>query len=597
MSAQPKPNFSWRSEPVEHPNSRQEAPRQTYPTPEYELSHLLSRPHASAAEDIKPTPDRGGSWSVPWFLEVVAILFSVACMVGVIYILMYMKDQPLSKWPYDLNLNSTIAVLITALKSSLMLAVASCISQSKWLYFKKRRARVQQFDKFDEASRGPLGAVKLLWSFRSPFHLAWVGAVITIVILGVDTFAQQVIKFDSRTDPVDNNGTALFMITDTYDGGARVQDQSFTPTQAKASTVDTSMQGAIYRGLYNTASSQPFNCSSQCVWPNIARSLAIASQCEDVTTRALDTLTHTTFSNGTHHQRVVTPGNITLIYANGPTSWNPVIVVSAKDLTPKRFNEGVAYTPEFVRVGILRMRDSIKEERDYWYLGSNVTEIFECTVRFTAYEYSDIRTEGSELAIGKTKETALGLGYKYDMNTTKHTWHAVFNQTQGTSFSIATPDMGALADFFTTDRFSGSIFDGETPPPSSGMGAAFLKGNIPAVFDNMARSMTDHLRSGYGNVQPIKGKTLVAVTIVHVYWVWLSLPLGVLILAILLFVATVWGSWDSRGQLWKSSVVAALYHHIAPGTDSGAVLFTDVRSTKQLEKLAEETSLIYRQGQ
>ncbi|KAK8074569.1 hypothetical protein PG997_009232 [Apiospora hydei] len=354
------------------------------------------------------------------------------------------------------------------------------------------------------------------------------------------------------------------------------------------------MQGAIYRGLYNTASSQPFNCSSQCVWPSIARSLGFASQCEDVTAKSLSTLKHTSFSNGTHSQQVVTPGNITLNYMNSPSSFNPVIVVAAKDLTPKRFNAGTVYTPEFVRVGILRMRDTITDEHDYWFLGANVTEIFECTVRFTTYEYSDIRTAGSKLAIGNTKETGLGLGYKYDMDTRKNRWFAVFNQTQNMSpFTIGTADMGALADFYTTNRFSGSIFDGESPPASSGMGTAFLKGNIPAVFDNMAQSMTDHLRSGYSNVQPVSGKTLVSVTIVRVYWVWLSLPLGVLALAVLLLVATIWSSWGSRDQLWKSSVVAALYHNVAAGTGSGGVLYTDLQSMKHLDKLAEETSLIY----
>ncbi|KAK7962826.1 uncharacterized protein PG986_003651 [Apiospora aurea] len=566
MNTQSKPQMSMRSEPVEYSSQFQQyAPGHAFPTPEYEL---LSRSQdgdsiKAAAKERRPCC----SQSPAWLLEILAISASVGCMIGVVVILAQMKDQPLSTWTVVLNLNSSIAVLITALKSTAMLAVASCISQNKWQFFKRRRARLQQLDTFDEASRGPLGACRLLWSLRCRFDIALVGAVITIVVLGVDTFAQQVIKFEQRVDPVENNGTALFMVTDTYDGGARSREQSNIPTVAKASTVDTAMQGAIYRGLYNTASSQPFNCSSQCVWPSIARSLGFASQCEDVTAKSLATLKHTAFSNGTHSQQ---------------------------DLTPKRFNAGTVYTPEFVRVGILRMRDTITDEHDYWFLGANVTEIFECTVRFTTYEYSDIRTAGSKLAIGNTKETGLGLGYKYDMDTRKNRWFAVFNQTENMSpFTIGTADMGALADFYTTNRFSGSIFDGESPPASSGMGTAFLKGNIPAVFDNMAQSMTDHLRSGYSNVQPVSGNTLVSVTIVRVYWVWLSLPLGVLALAVLLLVATIWTSWDSRGQLWKSSVVAALYHNVAPGTGSGGVLYTDLQGVKHLDKLAEETTLIY----
>ncbi|KAK8008205.1 hypothetical protein PG991_010756 [Apiospora marii] len=607
MADRSKPHMSMRAEPVEylsHLQTQDDTARQFSPGPgQYEL---LSKSHddVSGAGANGARDDRPPSWTA-WHLEIWSILGSIACMIGVVVILSRMKDQPLSNWTIILNLNSTIAVLITALKSWAMLAVASCLSQGKWMFFRKKRASLRQLDIFDDASRGPLGALRLFWALRRRLDFALIGAFVTVVVMGVDTFAQQLIRFESRVDPVDNNGTASFMVSDSYYGGARAGNGGMTPTAPTASTVDTAMQGAIYRGLYNTASSPPFKCSSQCQWNLTARSLGFTSHCEDVTTQAMATLNQTHFPNGTLFQTVTTPGNINLTYINGRTSFHPVAVVSAADITTKGYNQktGEAYAPEFARIGVLRMRELRNEtEEYYWYLGANVSEVVECTVKFTTFEYTDMRTAGSELAVRDTREVPLGRGYRYDEDHERRTWYAYFNQTDDmpanrtqdkAQFRIATPDMGALSEFFTSTRFSGSIYDGESALPSEGLGIAFMNGNIPAVFANMTQSMTDHLRSGYGTVQAVRGQTLVPVTVVRVYWVWLSLPIGVLALSTLFLGITIWDSWGCRSTLWKSSVVAALYHKVASGTGSGGVLFTDLQSVKQMEKISKETSLVY----
>ncbi|KAK6859502.1 hypothetical protein PG995_003138 [Apiospora arundinis] len=608
MASQSKPQMSMTGVPIDYPSYSHDAPRRNPSLSEYEL---LSRPQDGGPTVVggapyPPSSHGRRSCCSAWTLEALSIFGSICCMVGVIAILALMKDQPLTNWTIPINLNSTIAILITALKSWAMLAVASCISQNKWMFFRKKRAQLKKLDVFDEASRGPLGSFRLMFSLGGRFDIALIGAFITIVVLGVDAFAQQVLTFDSRIDPVDNNGTAHFMVSNMYDGGAKAPGAVMTHTAPEASTIDTAMQGAIYRGLYSSESSSPFACSSQCVWPTTYRSLGFASQCEDVTTQTMANLTHAT--NGSHTQSMTTPGGVKLNYLVSPTSFYPVVVVGAKDLISEA-SKGARkeiYMPEFVRVGILRLRNSSMEESNFWYLGANVSEVIECTVRFTAYDYSNISTAGSKLAVGKTTPVPLGEGSIIAKERDDNRYFAGFNQasdpafnktgTGGTpQFKIGTLDMGALSGFFTSNRFSGSMFDGESPPKDAGgMGQAFLKGNIPGVFANMTQSMTDHLRSGYSNVENVKGQTLVSVTIVRVHWVWLALPVGVLALATLFLIITIWDSWGSRGQLWKSSVVAALYHKVAYGDQSGSgVLYTDLQSVKQLDELARGTSLTY----
>lgn len=235
MASQSKPHMSLVSVPLEDRGLSQDRPRWNQYSSEYEL---LSRPKdggPSVTAAGATTQDEDSGTGTAWLLEQMSILASAACLVGVIYILIRMENQPLASWPLGfLNLNSSIAVLVTALKSWAMLVVAACLSQSKWTFFRKRRAPLHQLDVIDEASRGPLGAARLVWSLRCGFrrgHIALLGALITIVMLGIDTFAQQVITFDSRLDPVDNNGTALFMVTDTYDGGAKAPGAVATVTE------------------------------------------------------------------------------------------------------------------------------------------------------------------------------------------------------------------------------------------------------------------------------------------------------------------------------------------------------------------------------
>lgn len=123
----------------------------------------------------------------------------------------------------QISLNATIAALITAAKSTAMLSVAACISQWKWAYFRSKRRRLADLDIIEEASRGPLGSVQMLTSVT--WGLGTLGAIVTIVALGIDTFAQQVISTDAVTRWTDD-GTASFGLAHSYNGSARTLEEN-----------------------------------------------------------------------------------------------------------------------------------------------------------------------------------------------------------------------------------------------------------------------------------------------------------------------------------------------------------------------------------
>lgn len=102
-----------------------------------------------------------------------------------------------------------------------MLSVAACIGQWKWVYYRSKARKLEDFDTLEEAARGPYGSLLLL--FKIPWGgLATLGAVVTILALGIDTFAQQVISRDTITIWVDEEGSAAFSLANNYSGGAQM---------------------------------------------------------------------------------------------------------------------------------------------------------------------------------------------------------------------------------------------------------------------------------------------------------------------------------------------------------------------------------------
>lgn len=65
----------------------------------------------------------------------------------------------------QITINIVISLFATIMKSGLIVPVAAGISQLKWNWF-YRGHPVTDFQLFDSAKQGPLGAVTLLWSLR-----------------------------------------------------------------------------------------------------------------------------------------------------------------------------------------------------------------------------------------------------------------------------------------------------------------------------------------------------------------------------------------------------------------------------------------------
>jgi len=90
-------------------------------------------------------------------------------MAAIIFILLYFDGQPLPSWPHKVTLNSILALLTTVAKAGLMIPIGAAIGQLKWIWFAEKERPLADFQTFDEASRGPIGGLKLIGRLRGMY--------------------------------------------------------------------------------------------------------------------------------------------------------------------------------------------------------------------------------------------------------------------------------------------------------------------------------------------------------------------------------------------------------------------------------------------
>jgi hypothetical protein len=97
-----------------------------------------------------------------WLLEIISWILSAICMGAIIGVLIFLKDEKLPKWPLGLTLNAYIAVLSKISSAALLLPTSEALGQLKWSWFQRDSKKMWDFEIFDNASRGPWGAILLL---------------------------------------------------------------------------------------------------------------------------------------------------------------------------------------------------------------------------------------------------------------------------------------------------------------------------------------------------------------------------------------------------------------------------------------------------
>jgi hypothetical protein len=98
---------------------------------------------------------------------------------------------------------------------------------------------------------------------------------------------------------------------------------------------------------------------------------------------------------------------------------------------------------------------------------------------------------------------------------------------------------------------------------------------IPSVglgnlLQNISISITNLMRNVDNTTAPAVGQVWNTETIVHVRWIWFIYPIAVIVLTLLFLVATIVQSSTQHIKVWKSSILAVLFHGFDPVYDSSS---------------------------
>ncbi|KAM0428470.1 hypothetical protein ACHAPT_006830 [Fusarium lateritium] len=538
----------------------------------YEPTHVYDvdseSPHPTSGE-YKRSRIRGKGWA----LEVLTLLASLGLLAGIAAIFWLFDDELLEDWKAPLTINTAISTLATLCSAAFMHGVAEFIGQLKWLHFKTGSQELVHLQKFDEASRGPLGSIKFL---TVTWNLATLGAFITIASKSFGPLAQQVVQLELRNlSRPDANATFGYA----HEYNRKVPPSAWANHWAESIPQDAKMQSAILQGLYGINTIPSFNCPGACSWNESYITIGFKSECKNVTQETLRTETCSEFGRICN---MTTPGGLHISTRHADTDMQTNLYMNTTSsgkgasadtsLVPEGF-------PEIARFAIYRSTSS----DNFDALNINITD---CTLTLTAYEYSNAKANGSTFYFEKTRE--VGFGSK--------SWSLrdrsllVLNETKDMpEFAMSALDLKALQTFLHSTHIVTEWVDGSFKNTNLGLTAA-LTGDVdlPGKFDQMALSMTDYLRAGPNSI-PARGMKVEAVQYIKIRWVWLIGPVAIEALVVVFAIGTMFiNRRSSEVPLWKSSALAVLecFH------DKGSSMIrSKIKDLEQIEKMAEKSKV------
>ncbi|OJD34047.1 uncharacterized protein BKCO1_2500053 [Diplodia corticola] len=509
-------------------------------------------------------------------------------MVAILIILRYLHDQPLSKWALNsVSPNAVISILVTTGKTSMLLAVAAGIGQLKWRHFQHVRP-LNELSIFDEATRGPWGALDFLYTMRARngTATATLGAFVILLSLAMDPFSQQLITFYTRNVPQD--GVAPWLAT------ATAYDHSHTVV----GTDNVGFQSAIVTALLGSPLPFTYVCTTgNCSWPDFD-TLGICNTCRNVTAdstvekfvlRAVD---HSKDENGTDAVANVytTPGGV-LLNVSAPYQINttddslPFLIDEGSlitgNVTEAAFNGALSWNGSIITFAVANTSrtpdasepagNGINGRKTLVY--NPAADILECSIEWCAKSFRNVKVANGSLNDYTVSSVPL------TPDAAHSTLDDTFSLNSTLAFTAAgIPDTAftvAVTDSFDVQGYLGAFFSFRVDP-SVDSGLSFNTGlslltrqNTSAAVAAVADALTLQLLVGPNSTHH-QGTAYTAVVYVGVRWLWIILPATLCVLGGLFLGLSLRLAGRHRATFgWKSDVVPLMFHGLSGWGDLG----------------------------
>ncbi|KAF6814498.1 hypothetical protein CSOJ01_04049 [Colletotrichum sojae] len=408
------------------------------------------------------------------------------------------------------------------------------------LHFKRGPQKLENFTKFDEASRGVWGSLKFLTSVK--WNLATVGAFITISRLAFAPLTQQVVKISDREIHIFDSEVKFWYAHKYYRGIFK----SLANAGPLSIPQDPGMQSAIIQELYGITSPANFSCPGGCRWKGSYVSPGFRSECRDVTQETFQSEKCHTQGSGTNCT-MTTPGGLGISTRHMRTDYQTTYLMNASSLvsTIQEPHPRPRPLPELVRFAVYRADYGSEFEA----INPSVTE---CSLHLTAYEFDGARANGSSFAFDKIQEVDCGvLDLEYEKDSTFYTNEPQIDGIP--AMNISFNDVRALKNFFESTAVVTEWVDGSWENTDLGLSAA-LGGDVDIGrrFEKMAASMTDYLRAG-PNRQDALGEKINREPYISIRWHYLAGPIAIELAALLFAGITIFANRrSSRASAWMS---------------------------------------------
>ncbi|KAH7081066.1 hypothetical protein FB567DRAFT_595379 [Paraphoma chrysanthemicola] len=493
-----------------------------------------------------------------WWWELGSVVLSLACFIAIVVTLLIIQDKALSSWHSAIAPNALISTLATVSKASLMLAVAACISQIKWLYLRNSTRSLHDMQVFDDASRGPLGALELIMrlDIKEAFGhrsggagWAFWASILTILALALDPFAQQILSFPLRSVPVTTGPRASISTAQIYDTGVMGG-----VTQSGQKNVDWAMQGAVMNGLYTLDSPVSFTCmTANCTWPTFY-TIGICSSCTNVTEKVNATCSPNSYGGGQSCNYTL-PSRFKLSSTYWSSSGSQRMTTLKSIAREGDTGNSRNRTDWLVDTGIIRISNSNSRSDNTTFGTYEHPEAFECRLSWCAKRYSSVNVSNGPISTPDVHSWPL---------TTPNKVINVYGREMF-PFEVAASDFDGPNRTFTINANDHTTLAGwlagtflNTSNQEATARALYLQADLPQTFANMATSMTNKIRDGR-NGTVVYGTAFREETYIHVTWPWLILPGVVVLMGVVLLGASIVLSRGEKDGLWRNSVLAVLF--------------------------------------
>ncbi|KAJ9150436.1 DUF3176 domain-containing protein [Pleurostoma richardsiae] len=533
-----------------------------------------------------------------WTFEIVSLLVAIGAVASIIAVLAYYDGRPLPEWPWSITINALIAVLTTIANTGMAVPLSNGLGQLKWDRFKTGYAPLTDMEDLDDASRGALGAINLLRKLRGGVAGSF-GAIAVIVALFLSPFAQQVVIYRTMMRPSDVGATNLRAMTYSWALPGLEADAAFVPILP--------LKAAVYNGLFaengKPLLNLPVSCQTgNCTWEPFD-TLAVCNSCVDMTQYMTRYCANGTQTGGDMSEcgwslpngAVLNDSSIAFSMtsqfpsATGESPYSEIMKLSFMG-TESQSGEAGNLQPWARQCTLQTCVQTIESAIVNGELSENVTEVTtNRTVVTTQSDSTDMEpvlittTNDRPQTYTLTKQTQLGMQSWFaqlfaDGSASRNTEYINRTLTSPSSAAVVvnlTVGISSGATFFDTDivqAFYWNYYEYES-------GIDMLMHDLAASLTVSFRAIPDRTL-----VEAVNGTALRLESMVHVRWGFVAAPILALVLTAGFLAAAMQGSWRRGASLWKSSVLAVLFH----GLDEDArEKFEEVGGLEEKKKLAK----------